>query len=176
MANKLYEEAAVSDIAAAIRQAHGGTDTYTVGEMGDAIRANRRVYEGELTETIVGGSTYLALAKEDVLAEHRSDDTLFVRVAFDVEAQAYTVIRAAACNSLSFPWWETVDLQKSRRWTTATSETIQQSAVRIDSDSPLGVACINITSDGELRIYSNSNNFALRPSKWKAIVEWGSII
>ena len=39
MANKLYEEAFVQDIAAAIRSKNGTTTKYKIGEMGDAISA-----------------------------------------------------------------------------------------------------------------------------------------
>ena len=39
MANKLYEEASVQDIAAAIRSKNGTTTKYKIGEMGDAISA-----------------------------------------------------------------------------------------------------------------------------------------
>lgn len=38
MANKLYEESSIQDIANAIREKTGGTDTYLVAQMGDAIR------------------------------------------------------------------------------------------------------------------------------------------
>lgn len=179
MANKLYEETAVADIAVAIRQAHGGTDKYTVAQMGDAIRANRRVYEGELTETIVGLTAYLVLAKEDVLAEHRSDDTLFVRVAFDVEAEAYTVIRAWAANVVGYMAVDggTGDaLQFRNRYNDNTVNSFAYGYKRMDSEVVDGVGSILITADGELRIYSGSVfNYTLRPSKWKVIVEWGSI-
>lgn len=38
MANKLYEENSIMDIASAIREKNGTTTTYNVAEMGDAIR------------------------------------------------------------------------------------------------------------------------------------------
>lgn len=38
MANKLYEETAIQDIASAIREKNGSTDTYKVAQMGNAIR------------------------------------------------------------------------------------------------------------------------------------------
>lgn len=40
MANKLYEETAIQDIADAIREKNGSSDTYTVADMGEAVRAN----------------------------------------------------------------------------------------------------------------------------------------
>lgn len=38
MAKKLYEEASVQDIAAAIREKTGGSETYKIAQMGDAVR------------------------------------------------------------------------------------------------------------------------------------------
>lgn len=38
MANKLYEEASVQDIAAAIREKTGGSETYKIAQMGGAVR------------------------------------------------------------------------------------------------------------------------------------------
>lgn len=39
MAKKLYEEASVQDIAAAIREKTGGTETYKIAQMGNAVRS-----------------------------------------------------------------------------------------------------------------------------------------
>ena len=39
MAKKLYEEASVQDIAVAIREKTGGTETYKIAQMGNAVRA-----------------------------------------------------------------------------------------------------------------------------------------
>ena len=39
MANKLYEESSISDIADAIREKNGSSNTYTVAQMGNAVRA-----------------------------------------------------------------------------------------------------------------------------------------
>ena len=39
MANKLYQESAIQDIAAAIREKNGTADTYKVADMGNAVRA-----------------------------------------------------------------------------------------------------------------------------------------
>lgn len=38
MANKLYEEASVQDIANALREKNGTTNTYKIAEMGAAVR------------------------------------------------------------------------------------------------------------------------------------------
>ena len=39
MAKKLYEEASVQDIAVAIREKNGGTETYKIAQMGNAVRS-----------------------------------------------------------------------------------------------------------------------------------------
>ena len=39
MAKKLYEEASVQDVAVAIREKTGGTETYKIAQMGDAVRS-----------------------------------------------------------------------------------------------------------------------------------------
>ena len=39
MANKLYQESAIQDIAAAIREKNGTADTYKVADMGNAVRS-----------------------------------------------------------------------------------------------------------------------------------------
>lgn len=175
MANKLYEESAVADIAAAIRETNGKTDTYTVAQMGDAVRANRRVYTGELTETIVGTGAYLALAKSDILAQHRNDENLFVRVEFDAEAAPYTIIGCWGTNRVNIlPFVSNYIYQLSKRYDQSGFFASGNVAVPVNGESASGgVGTIGITEDGELRIYSNSSvNYALRPGKWTAVVEW----
>jgi hypothetical protein len=53
MANKLYDEAAVQDIANAIREKNGTDKTYTIAEMGEAVRdivsAGEGEYKGDYT-------------------------------------------------------------------------------------------------------------------------------
>ena len=39
MANKLYEETHIQAIASAIREKNGGTDTYKISEMAEAVRS-----------------------------------------------------------------------------------------------------------------------------------------
>lgn len=51
MANVLYEENDVQDIAYAIREQNGTTETYNVSEMGDAVRCLGTPIDSELSET-----------------------------------------------------------------------------------------------------------------------------
>lgn len=60
MANKLYEESAVSDIADAIREKNGTQTQYTLAEMGDAVRAIPAGGAELVTLTASANGTYTA--------------------------------------------------------------------------------------------------------------------
>ena len=137
---------------------------------------HRREYTGEITESIVGQSAYAALVQDDLLAEIRTLDTLFVRVESDLtEPIAYTVVKTwAANNAQTIP---TSDMQRIHRWSSSGGYDTAGNAIRLDSttDSEINgkVGLVNITKDGELRWYSGSNgNFYIRPCNFKVIVEW----
>lgn len=173
MANKLYEENAISDIASAIRKINGKSDSYTVAEMGDAIRGiGRVVYKGRITEVVKGSGVYAVLAKDSFLAEHRADETLFVRVEFDVEPAPYTIVK----NWASAVAYEVIPdnyTQYAYRYNGNGETDIRKSTSCVfTNDSPDGVGSVLISEDGELRIYSNSTNFAIRPSAYTVIVEY----
>lgn len=51
MSNVLYEENDIQDIADAIREQNGSTETYTVSEMGDAVRSLGTPIDSELSTT-----------------------------------------------------------------------------------------------------------------------------
>ena len=175
--NKLYEETAVSNIADAIRETTTGVnDKYTVSQMADAIRSGkRRVYKGTVTSAIVGSGKYLTIAKEDILAQHRGDATLFVRVEFDVAQQPYTIVKSWGSNTpgVTLPENTTGICQKMIRWGSNGNRDYNATTSSVNTTSPSGVGCLQITADGELRIYSNSaSNYAIRPSNYIAIVEW----
>lgn len=68
MANKLYEENHVKDVADAIREKNGVTNTYKISEMGAAIRAIKT--EPKLqNKTITENGTYTADSEFDGLGE-----------------------------------------------------------------------------------------------------------
>ena len=175
MSNKLYEENSIADIANAIRQINGETETYTVAEMGEAIRAtNRKVYKGTITETVVGSNKYAVLAKDSFLAEHRAEENLFVRVKFDVEQQAYTIVETWCCGEQNkgLLVGGLQAYQAIRRYDGSAALNTAQITVPVTSETSQGVGCVLITEDGELRIYSNSSvNYTIRPSAYTVIVE-----
>ena len=182
MGNKLYEESHIQAIANAIRIKNGLDNTYKVSEMASAIEKiqtgateeNRRVYTGMVTETYNGTGVYAILAKDDILAEHRNDQDLFVRVKFDIST-AYSVVGTWAFNNMtSFPWvtGQAITQYTHRLGSDGSKSVNTIPDTPINADTILGVGCVNITEDGELRIYSQSNNYAIRPSNYKVIVEW----
>ena len=182
MVNKLYLESAIQDIANAIREKNGKSDTYTVSQMGNAIRdisigeeCNHKIkeYAGTITETILGNRKYAVLAKDAVLAEHRNEENLTVVVAFDIEPTANTVRKVFAFNKTDMLYGEADHYQYTRRW----GSTVNRSDSYLDI--PVGdetietlVGLVKITADGELRVYSNSANYAIRPSNYTVRVEW----
>ena len=171
MANKLYEENSIADIADAIRSINGKQDTYTVSQMGEAIRSVRKVYTGTITETVVGDvGVYAVLAKDAFLAEHRADENLFIRIEFDVEPQPYTIVKNWGVTTP----YEVMPVERTQiayRYGSSATTSIGYPACTFASDAPSGVGSVLISEEGELRIYSSSSNYAIRPSTYTVIVE-----
>lgn len=181
MANKMYEEAYIQAIANAIREKNGSTNTYKVSEMASGIASiqtgateeNRLVFTGTITETVVGSLEYVVLAKSSKLAEIRNEIGLFVRVEFEINPTPYTIVKNWALNNAqTIPTMDT-QFQRTHRYGADGSDNYGNIVVPVDTDSPESVGCVQITEDGELRIYSNSSsNYAIRPSNYTVIVEW----
>ncbi len=170
MANKLYEENSISDIAEAIRSINGKKDTYTVSQMGEAIRSVRKVYTGTIAEIILGSSAYTVLAKDDFLKEHRADENLFVRVEFDVEPQPYTIAKNWGVNT-PYEVMPVSETQTAYRYDGSATRNLAHPNCTFASDAPSGVGSVLISEEGELRIYSSSSNYAIRPSAYTVVVE-----
>ena len=173
MANKLYEENSIKDIANAIRSINGEQNAkYTVAEMGNAIRGTRRVYKGEIKEEIKGSSVFVKLAEDAFLAEHRDDENLFVRVDFDIEPTPYTIAKSwCAVSPLTNEMLTGSSQQTVLRYNSSGNVDVGYPACKINDDAPSGVGCVLITEEGELLIHSMSSNFAIRPSNYTVIVE-----
>lgn len=176
MAKYVAEDTSIAAVAEAIREKGGTAEMLTFPD--DFVSAvnklnNCRVYTGENTETVVGYDKYIVLAKDDFLKEHRNDESLFVRVKFDVEAEPYTVVEAWAFNSLKIFPYRDLYYQYTLRYGSDGNENSNRIGVAINTDSPEGVGCVQITEDGELRIYSRSTtNYTIRPGTYTAKVEW----
>ena len=135
---------------------------------------HRKEYTGEIVSTVVGQGAYVVLAQDTFLAEHRNDELLFVRVDFDIEPIKYTVEKSWGSNSPTrvMPGG-TNEYQRILRWDASTAYNVQTLGVPVNTDSPSGVGCVQITASGELRCYSNSSsNYAIRPCTYKVVVEW----
>lgn len=147
-----------------------------VGADGSTVEGSmhRREYTGEIVSTVLGSGVYAVLAQDDFLAEHRNDETLFVRVEFDIEPTAYTVAKNFTSNDAYNTIWDsTVDYQKIFRWSASAEKSVNQNTNPPNvTDNPGGVGFVQITETGELRCYSNSSNYAIRPSTYEVVVEW----
>ena len=126
-------------------------------------------------QTVVGSGKYAVLAKDSALAEHRNEEHLVAIVEFDIEPTAYTIVSGMGVNTPALWGLDsgTNIHQRTMRWDGSAARGVGSSTVPINTDAPEGVACIQITADGELRCYSNSSsNYAIRPCSFKAVVMW----
>lgn len=130
-------------------------------------------YTGEIVSTVVGTGVYAVLAQDELLAEIRNEELLFVRVEFDIEPTAYTVLKNWCTNSanLVIPGG-TDEYQRVLRYNADAVYSSSLIQVPVNTNSPISVGCVQITGNGELRCYSNSNNYAIRPCTYKVVVEW----
>ena len=138
-----------------------------------AATLRRKEYTGEIVSTIIGSDAYAVLAQDDFLAEHRNTESLFVRVEFDISSTPYTVVKAWAANAVdTIVRDSSVNNQLVHRWNGSGAKSIGYPTTLITDNTPNGVGSIIITAAGELRCYSYSNNYAIRPSKYKVVIEW----
>lgn len=141
-----------------------------------SIEENRRIYRGTIIEAVVGSGKYVVLVKDGILAEHRNDDTLFVRVEFDFEPTAYSIKKTWGANRVdTIPVSSTVVHQQTLRWDANVSNSYASNNFALnDVTTPeSNVGRVLITEEGELRVYSNSSsNYAIRPSNYTVTVEW----
>lgn len=211
MANKLYEETAIQDIARAIREKNGGTATYKVAQMGNAIRdissgidvsqdtvtpdtllegitahntkgeaitgeVKHRFFKGEIVSTIQGTSAYVDLLQDPIFAEHFNDPNFWVKVTFDVEPTAYTVKENWAFNTgvSANSDMRTRTGQHTYRYdaNSANSMGNMGAALKDKNSGTFGVGGLVILEDGTLRMYSASNSYAIRPSKFTVEANW----
>lgn len=135
---------------------------------------HRKEYTGEIVSTVIGTKAYAVLVQDELLAEIRNEELLFVRVEFDIEPTAYTVLRTWGTNSPHLVFPNQIDhYQQVLRYNANAEYSIGTVNVPVNTNSPISVGCIQITGNGELRCYSNSTtNYAIRPCAYKVVVEW----
>ena len=132
----------------------------------------RKEYTGNIVSTVVGTNAYAVLVQDELLAAIRNEETLFVRVDFDIQPTAYTILKSWGANSVGsvIP---NQDYQITARYDVNAAYNPASNKVPVNTNSPTGVGCLQITENGELRCYSNSTtNYAIRPCTYKAVVEW----
>lgn len=150
-----------------------GKTAYAKGEkLTGTLR--RKEYTGNIVSTVVGTNAYAVLAQDELLAGIRNEELLFVRVEFDIQPTAYTILRNWSTNSanLVIPYG-VGEYQLVARYDANAAYSTATIKVPVNTNSPETVGCVQIMENGELRCYSNSSsNYAIRPCTYKVVVEW----
>lgn len=131
---------------------------------------HRREYKGPIASEVKGYDAYATLATDNLLAEIRTLDTLFVRVEFDVEPIGYTIIKTWASN-VNGDVIPTTGHQLVHR-IDGNGVRVLTNLLKTIYDDPAAIGLVHITENGELRLYSGSPNYAIRPCNFRVIVEW----
>ena len=133
---------------------------------------HRREYVRTIGAEVVGSSAYASLVQDDLLAEIRTLDTLFVRVECDVEPTARTIVKTWASN-LNGEFIPVTGNQLVYRLDASANRSLANILRPLyEEPSQLTVGQLHITENGELRFYSASTGYTIRPCKCKVIVEW----
>jgi hypothetical protein len=134
---------------------------------------HRREYKGTIASEVKGSNAYATLATDNLLAEIRTLDTLFVRVEFDADKEKYTILKTWASN-VNGEFIPAVGEQLVHRidGSDPNGKTILTNLVKPIYDAPPAIGFVHITEAGELRIYSGSLNYAIRAVSYRVIVEW----
>lgn len=143
---------------------------YAAGKAAGGGGGNRREYNDTIESEVKGSSAYAVLAQDEFLADIRTLDTLFVRVECNIEPTAYTIIKTWASN-VNGDFLPAVGHQLVYRLD-GDAKRIYTNVVKPIYDDPGAIGFVHITEDGELRMYSGSPNYAIRPCNFKVIVEW----
>lgn len=133
----------------------------------------RKEYHDTIKSEVKGNTAddFVVLCEDDLLAEIRTLDTLFVRVECDIEPAPYTIAKNWASNRAGevFPVAQT---QLVYRYGSNGSRSFATLDKALNEDYVSGVGALHITESGKLLFYSGSPNYAIRPCAFKVIVEW----
>lgn len=165
-------------------------DTVTSGTLLEGITAHdaagakitgtvkHRIFQGEIVSTVLGSTAYAVLLQDAVIAEHFYDPNLWIKVTFDIESTPYTVKETWGFNTTATHSILKRAGQAVRRYDGSGnySEGNMHAAINgvNTTSSDIGVGRIEITQTGEVRIYSKSGNYAIRPSKYTVEVNWNA--
>lgn len=167
---KAGSEIGTSDAPASAADIDYDKTAYANGEKITGTK-HRREYNGPIASEVKGYDAYATLATDNLLAEIRTLDTLFVRVEFDVDPIGYTIIKTWASN-VDGGVMPTIGYQLVHRLD-ASEKTSFANILRPIHEEPItSVGLLHITENGELRAYSGSLNYAIRPCNFRVIVEW----
>lgn len=154
-----------------------GQTAYVNGEKINGTK-HRREYSGKIESEVCGASACTELLQDDLLAEIRTLDTLFIRVecysgVFSSENERkYTIAKNWASNTVG----ETLPLanaQVSYRYGSSGTRNYGNMTNRLcDEPTSSTVGLLHITTDGKLLFYSGSPNYKIIPCDFKVIVEW----
>ena len=162
-----------SDATAAAGNIEYGKTAYANGKKLTGT-LHRKEYTGEIVSTVLGTGAYAVLAQDELLANIRNEELLFVRVEFDIQPTAYTVLKTWGANSYKLVIPDTeIWYQHVVRYNANAEYNNSHINVPVNTNSPISVGCVQLTENGELRCYSNSTtNYAIRPCTYKVVVEW----
>ena len=165
-------------------------DTVTSGTLLEGITAHNsagakitgtvkhRFFQGEIVSTVLGSTAYAVLLQDAVIAEHFYDPNLWIKVTFDIEPTPYTVAETWGFNTTGLHEIVKRTGQRVLRYDSSGNYSEGNMAIAINgvnsSGTDAGVGRIEITQTGEVRIYSKSGNYAIRPSKYTVEVNWNA--
>lgn len=170
---KAGSEIGTSDAPASAADIDYDKTAYANGEKITGTK-HRREYKGPIASEVKGYDAYAALATDKLLAEIRTLDTLFVRVEFDIdltEPPIHTIVKTWASN-VDGGVMPTIGHQLVHRLDASAKTSFANILRPIYEEPTTSVGLLHITENGELRVYSGSLNYAIRPCNYKVIVEW----
>lgn len=139
-----------------------------------------RFFQGEIVSTVIGFDAYAVLCNAPIIAEHFYDPNLWIKVRFDIAATPYTVVETWGFNTSEATNPDMLNRtgQFVLRYNSSGDRNINKMGIAINGvnevGTPAGVGRIEITQAGDVRIYSKSNNYAIRPSKYTVEVNWNA--
>lgn len=178
MSNKLYEESSIQSIAAAIRTKNDTDSTYKVADMANAIQSfpNYFKWSGTVSDTILGLTAYITLVSgSTILKNHRTDESLAVCVRFSpTTVEGNTVLLNRGYNKYPIEVTTTTGYyQYLMRYNASADLSAGYGEDPLyETEGSTRVGRIIITEQGDLRVYSMSINYAIRPGAWSVEVTW----
>ncbi len=165
----------------------GGTvykPSQIVDEIEKILSENICVFDGEITETIVGINSdgeykKALLVNSPIIANHYKDDTFSVRVYFDLPVEnqiAYTIISNFSMNNPNLALKYALSRDRTQRVARyeagGTIGATYGTYCMADGSGTTCIGYLTADSDGNLYIVPRSINYAVRPSKYTVEIRW----